>query len=79
MDRFVLPVTNSSPEIQREIRDALDAAGVRVVLIRDVAIDGIEDRRFPRYTPWLADYFAIEFERDRRIGSWLCLVRREGR
>jgi hypothetical protein len=76
---FVLPVTNSSPEVQREIRDALDAAGVRVVLIRDVAIDGIERRRFPRYTPWLADYFAIEFERDRRVGSWICLVRRERR
>jgi hypothetical protein len=68
----------SDPGVQREIITDLEAAGVNIlVLVNDSAPqDGDEERRFPLYTPTLAQYLEDHFALFTSVGPVIFYERR---
>lgn len=60
------------------IRDLVDRP-TKMVLLRDFAIDGREERRFRRFAPGITEAIEREFVPVRSIGNLVVYVRRENR
>ncbi len=69
---------DNSDEETQYIRDLIDRP-TRVVLLRDFAIDGREERRISRFAPRVVEAIRREFEPVRSLGNLTVFVRREDR
>jgi hypothetical protein len=67
---------DSPEEEERYIRD-LTESPTRMVLLRDFAIDGREERRLSRYAPRIVEAVEREFTEVRSLGNLKIYVRRE--
>jgi hypothetical protein len=76
---LLLPGSASSKKCHDELIETLEGAGVRVVVIRDVAWDGREDRRFLNYAEGIADWLDRAYPAPERIGDWLVFAKPRAR
>ena len=67
---------DSPEEEERYIRDLLDKP-TKLVLLRDMPIDGREERRFIRYAPRVYEAIEKEFVMERSLGDLKLYRRRE--
>jgi hypothetical protein len=72
----LFPGMVSSTDAQRDVIREVEEGRVRLIIVEDVAWDGLEERRFLNYAPVIRQYLSDDFVREKNIGRFIVFVRK---
>jgi len=72
----LFPAMVSSTDAQRDVIREVEEGRVRLIIVEDVAWDGLQERRFLNYAPVIRQYLSDDFVREKNIGRFIVFVRK---